>query len=357
MEGNNKKSHEIDIISIAKRVLIEWKLLLKFVCVSAVVGVIIALNTPKSYTTNVLLAPEVSGAGGMMDNLSDLASMVGVDFNANGSSIDAIYPEIYPDVIASSGFIIDLFNVKVRLKDNTEKTYYEHITKDVKIPFWSWPSIWISQLFEKKEKNVNNQKGVDPFRLTQEQSNVCALFRSRASCIVDKKTSVISISFEDNDPVVSAIMADTIQSRLQQYIIQYRTAKARRDVNYYESLFNTSKQEYEEARRKYARTADAYTNVKLAAYQSKLEDLENDMQLKYSVFQQMTKQLNVARAKLQERMPAFSVIQEASVPIQASSFPRSLIVIGYMLLGGLLCAFWIVYLRDLTKKLLDKRKK
>ena len=95
----------------------------------------------------------------------------------------------------------------------------------------------------------------------------------------------------------------------------------------------------------------------MMSYQSKLNELENDMELKYSVYQQMTKQLNIARAKLQERTPAFSVIQEASVPIQASSFPRSLIVIGYMLLGGLLCAFWIVYLRDFIKKLLDKRKK
>lgn len=355
MEESKRKSLEIDIIGISKRVLTEWKLLLKFLGVSAMVGVVIALNTPKSYTTNVLLAPEVSGAGGMLDNLSDLASMVGVNFNSNNSSIDAIYPEIYPDVIASSRFIINLFNVKVRLKDRTEKTYYNHIIKDTKVPFWSWPTIWISQLFEKD--GGTNSKEIDPFCLTKEQSNVCTLFRSRVSCIVDKKTSVISISFEDNDPVVSAIMADTILSRLQQYIIQYRTKKSRIDVNYYESLFNAAKQDYEDARRKYANTADASTNVVMASYQSKLEELENDMQLKYSVYQQMTKQLHVARAKLQERMPAFSVIQEASIPLKASSFPRSLMVIGYMILGAILCALWIMYLREAVNKLKAKHHK
>lgn len=355
MEESNKKSHEIDVIGIAKRVFAEWELLLKFVGVSAVVGVVIALNTPKSYTTNVILAPEVSGAGNMLDNLSDLASMVGVNIGSNSSSIDAIYPEIYPDVISSSGFIINLFDVKVHQKDQTEKTFYDHLTKDVKVPFWSWPKIWISELFDDGTKA--NPKEVDPFCLTKEQSGVCKLFRSRVSCIVDKKTSVVSISFEDNDPVVSAIMADTILSRLQQYIIEYRTKKSRIDLDYSEQLFKAAKKEYEEARLKYARTADASTHVVMMSQQSKLNDLENDMELKYSVYQQMTKQLNIARAKLQERTPAFSVIQEASVPIQASSFPRSLIVIGYMLLGGLLCAFWVVYLRDPVKKLLDKRKK
>ena len=355
MEESNKKNYEIDIIGIAKRVLVEWKLLLKFVGVAAVFGVIIALNTPKSYTTNVLLAPEVSGAGSMLDNLSDLASMVGVNFNSNNSSIDAIYPEIYPDVIASSGFIIDLFDVNVRLKDNTEKTYYDHIIKDEKVPFWSWPMIWITKLFDSEKKS--GAQLVDHFCLTKEQSSVCTLFRSRVSCIVDKKTSVISISFEDNDPVVSAIMADTILSRLQQYIIQYRTKKSRIDVSYYEKLFNTAKQEYEEARRKYAKTADASTNVVMASYQSKVDELENDMQLKYSVYQQMTKQLNIARAKLQERMPAFSVIQEASIPIKASSFPRSFMVLGYMILGGILCVLWIIYLREAVNKLMARRRR
>ena len=355
MEENNKKNLEIDVIGIAKRVLTEWKLLLKFIGVSAVVGVVIALNTPKSYTTNVLLAPEVSGAGGMLDNLSDLASMVGVNLNSSNSSIDAIYPEIYPDVIASSSFIIDLFDVKVRLKDNTEKTYYEHMTKDVKIPFWSWPSIWLSKLFDDEKKT--DQKAIDPFCLTKEQTNVCTVFRSRVSCIVDKKTSVISISFEDNDPIASAIMADTILARLQQYIIQYRTKKARTDLNYYEKLQNEAKIEYEDARRKYANTADASTNIIMVSYQSKLNDLENDMQLKYAVYQQMMKQYNIARAKLQERTPAFSVIQEASIPNKASSFPRSIMVIGYMLLGGLLCAVWIMYIREPVLNFWNKRKR
>lgn len=355
MEEIKKKNHEIDVIGIAKRVFAEWKLLLKFVAVSAVVGIVIALNTPKAYTTSVILAPEVSGAGNMLDNLSDLASMVGVNIGSNSSSIDAIYPEIYPDVIASSGFIINLFDVNVRLKDKTEKTFYDHLTKDAFIPFWSWPKIWVSQLFEEKTKP--NQKIVDPFCLTKEQSGICKLFRSRVSCIVDKKTSVVTISFEDNDPMVSAIMADTILSRLQQYIIQYRTKKARLDVEYSENLFKAAKKDYEKARFKYASTADATTNAVMVSYQSMLEDLENDMQLKYNVYQHMTQQLNVARAKLQERTPAFSVIQEASVPIQASSFPRSFMVIGYMFLGAILCALWIVYLRDPVKKMQAKRKK
>lgn len=40
-----------------------------------------------------------------------------------------------------------------------------------------------------------------------------------------QKTSVISISVMDQDPMVAAILADTLQSRLQQYITEYRTKK------------------------------------------------------------------------------------------------------------------------------------
>ena len=95
----------------------------------------------------------------------------------------------------------------------------------------------------------------------------------------------------------------------------------------------------------------------MASYQSKVDELENDMQLKYSVYQQMAKQLNIARAKLQERMPAFSVIQEASIPIKASSLPRSFMVLGYMILGGILCVLWIIYLREAVNKLMARRRR
>ena len=131
-----KKHKEIDVVALAIKVLKEWRTLLKFMLVSGILGVIIAFSTPREYTSEVILAPELSSGGlGMTGNLADLASSFGVDLGKK-SSMDAIYPELYPDVFSSTDFILNLFDVPVRLKDDSNtRTYLHHILVENKIPF------------------------------------------------------------------------------------------------------------------------------------------------------------------------------------------------------------------------------
>lgn len=345
---NNVK--EIDVIAIIKRMLEYKQTLACFVAVFAVVGVVRALYTPREYTTNVILAPELSGGGGLPEGLSNLASMVGVDLSSSSSrSIDAIYPEIYPDVLSSTDFILELFGVKVRTKKSQEeKTYFNHLVQDVTIPFWSYPSIWINAYFE--EKPTGSAKALDPFSLTKGQHEIVKKIRSSVFCSIDKKTSVISISVKDNDPAVSAIMADTIMNRLQQYIAFYRTQKARTDLAYTQKLYNEAKAQYTKARRQYASFSDANTDIILQSYKSTAEDLENDMQLKFNTYTQLSQQLQIAKAKVQEKTPAFTVIQSASIPLKPSGTPRSLIVLFSIVLGCIADAIWVLFLRDMIRK-------
>lgn len=59
MEQKTKVS-EIDIIGMLQKVLHRWKLLCIYVLVGAVVGIVVAFNTPKFFTANVVLAPKCS---------------------------------------------------------------------------------------------------------------------------------------------------------------------------------------------------------------------------------------------------------------------------------------------------------
>ena len=65
----------------------------------------------------------------------------------------------------------------------------------------------------------------------------------------------------------------------------------------------------------------------------KTEDLENDMQLKYNIYQQVVEQLQLAQAKVQEKTPAFTVVQSASVPIRPSSRSKIMTIFIWMFLG------------------------
>lgn len=315
--------------------------------VSAVLGVVVALSIPKQFTTNVVLAPEMSGSSKLPGSISSMASMVGIDLGGKGASLDAIYPEIYPDVLASSDFIINLFDVKVNKKtDDKTQTYYNYLSNDQKHPFWKYPMIWASMLLEKTDSTASPTE-VDSFKLTKPQTNIVGLIRSNISCSIDKKTNIITIFVKDQDPMVSAIIADTIQNRLQEYITDYRTKKARKDLEYSQKLFCESKEQYDKARQEYADYADANNELQLQLFKTKLEDLENEMQLKFNVYSQMSQQLQIAKAKVQEYTPAFTIIQRATVPLKASSTPRSVIVILFVF-GGIVCyGFWIIFGKNL----------
>lgn len=226
------KNHEIDIVAIVKKVLKDkWSLLVFFI-IFAVLGIAVALMTPRTYSTDVVVAPELS-SGSMPEGLSDIASMVGVDLN-NGSksSVDAIYPQIYPDVISSNDFIVQLFNIPVTTEGaKNSKTYFDHITKDAKKGFWDYPKTWMGNIVKKitGKKDTTNLADastvIDPVHLNKVQSDIRDAIRSQVTCVVDKKTNVITITAKDFDRFVSAEVADTVQKRLRNYIIEYRTKK------------------------------------------------------------------------------------------------------------------------------------
>ena len=55
---------------------------------------------------------------------------------------------------------------------------------------------------------------------------------------VDKKTSITSITVTLQNPRVTAVVADSVVKKLQEYIINYRTFKAKEDCLYLEKLFS-----------------------------------------------------------------------------------------------------------------------
>lgn len=121
-------------------------------------------------------------------------------------------------------------------------------------------------------------------------------------------------------------MADSVKTRLQSFITNYRTSKARNDLAYTEKLYKEAKERYEKSRQQYASFADANSELILQSYKSKQEELENELQLNFNTYSAMSNQLQAARAKVQERTPAFTTLQSASVPLKPAGPKRMIFV-------------------------------
>ena len=325
---------EIDLIAAAKTVLKDRKSLTVSVVAGVVLGLVIALSSPKVYTADVVLAPEIASGGlGLSGNLADMASSFGIDLGSAGKSMDALYPEIYPEILASNDFIHTLFTVPVRLKnDDTVRTYYDHLVKDTKIPFWQYPKAWLAELTKPKDPVGKKGGAADPFKISRIDDEMCKAIGGSIGCMVDKKTSVITISVTDQDPLVAAIIADTLQQRLQNYITQYRTKKARTDFSYYTKLHTEAKE------------------VMLETYIARRDELENEMQTAFTLMNQMAVQMQTAKAKIQERTPAYTVIKSAKMPYRASGMSRLMMLIMTVFVAVMADAAWVLFVRDLVKK-------
>lgn len=162
------------------------------------------------------------------------------------------------------------------------------------------------------------------------------------SCQVDKRTDIITISVTTQDPLISAILADTVTHRLQQYIVKYRTKKAKNDLDYAILLQQEAKRQFDDIQQQYTSFVDRHLDMAFETTRQKAKDLENDMNFKYQMYTQVSQQVQLAKAKVQERTPSFSEIEPAVVPIKKDGPARTLIVLGFMLIAAIGTSIWIL---------------
>lgn len=324
---------EIDWMEILRKIIAIRKTLYKAAGVSVVLGIIIALSIPKQYTVTVTLSPEMSGdkaSGG----LASLAS----SFLGGGatSSPDALNATLAPDIVASTPFILELFNTRVQTLDGKLDTTLVAYLDEQKQPWWGYikaaPGMAIGAIKSLFAEEADTASVLNPFQLTKKESEKVEGLRKILTADVDNKTAMTTISVTLQDPKVTAIVADSVVGKLQQYIIDYRIKKAKEDCAYLEQLYKERQQEYYEAQSKYAHYFDSNRNIAFQSVRAEQERLQNDMNLAYQVYSQVAQQLQVARAKIQEEKPVFAVVEPASIPLQPSGTSRKTILAGIMFL-------------------------
>lgn len=355
-----QEEQPIDFGKMFRDLLSHKKLYYKVLPLAAVLAVVYTLSLPNYYNCTVKLSPEMSSSSSK-SGLASLASSFGVNLgSAIGNSTEALFPTLYPELMNSVDFKTSLFPVPVTIEGDEEKgepnrtmSYYDYLENEQKEPWWtaaiSGTVKWLVSLLKDEEEE---SKKIDPFRLTKEQSEIAKAIDEKVVCDVDKKTMVITINVTDQDPVICATMADTVKNRLQNFITDYRTSKARVDLEYNRKLYQETKARYDKARRLYAEFSDANQDIILQTVRQKQVDLENEMQIQYNAYTQVAAQLMAAEAKVQEDTPAFTTLQSATVPVKKTGPKRSMICLVIMFLAFAGTTAWILYKEDDLKPLL-----
>ena len=319
-----------------------YVLSITFLCAS-----IFVMSIPTYYTCEVLLAPESGGSGGGLGSLASLASSFGVSVGGDGSkSGDAITPTLYPDLMKSTDFKTSLFPIKVHRKnDKTSISYYDYLKNEWKEPWWK-------DFFGLNSPEKQPDTVVDNFELTGEQARIAGMINRNVVCVIDKKTSLISINVTAQDSYIAALLADSVKGRLQDFLTDYRTKKSRHDLEYAEMLLRQAKKDYEHARQKYVEFVDANQDIVLESIRQKQTDLENDLQLQYNNYNTLSAQVWAYKAKVQEATPAFTTLQRATVPLGPAGPKRGQMVLLCLFVVTLFTTIWVLLRENQLKQLL-----
>ena len=111
------EEQEIDLIELAQKVWADRKMLYKVCGIAAVIGLIVGFSIPKEYSTEVTLAPE-SASKVNAGSMGALAAMAGINLGGSVGE-DALSPELYPDIVKSTPFLLELFDV-MEYEENPE---------------------------------------------------------------------------------------------------------------------------------------------------------------------------------------------------------------------------------------------
>lgn len=358
-ENKQQEISEIDLVTLFHKLIRKRKSLYKAIGAGIIAGAIIGFSLPKTYQVDVSLSPEsgVSATSG----LSGIASMFGLGNASAGFGEDALTFNMFPEIVKTNPFVLEMLQIPIQTQKGDCVILYDYLDTEKK-PWWSHimgaPGILIGGIKSFfKEEQKDSIRAIDSFRLTPEQSGRIGMLKKVLEVETDKKSNMTKVTVSLQDPLAAAIVADSAVHKLQEYITDYRTRKAKQDYDFQLSLCEQYKKEYFGAQQEYAKFADANRNVILQTVTSEKERLQKNLTLAEQIYSQSMGQLQVLRGKVQEAKPVFAVVEPATVPLVPASPKKMLIIIAFAFLAFVLESAWILFGKDIYHDFKNELKK
>ena len=348
---------EIDIMELISKLWKRRSFIIKWCIAGAIIGLVAGFSIPKTYKAGVTLAPELQQK--TSSGVSSIASMMGVNLN---NSVDAINAEMFPDVVHSTPFIYELFDLPVTFerKDSVITTsLLEYMKEYQKSPWWT-PIMnfpfkvlgWCIDLVKPDEEEEESGEVVlNPTNLPKKERKVIRYFTENIMVNVDMKSLKTEMSLQMQDPLVVATVMNAVTDNLKDYMSDYRSSKARQDVENLEVICAQRKADYYKAQQAYAKYIDANKNVILQSANAERERLQQEMNLAYQVYSQVATQLEGARIQAEQAKPVFVIINPVTVPIRKAAPSKAKMLLIFTFLTGFIASAWVLFGDEYWKKL------
>ncbi|MGR3811421.1 Wzz/FepE/Etk N-terminal domain-containing protein [Jiulongibacter sp. NS-SX5] len=323
---------EEDIITIDFKALLKvlWNekwLIFGITSLFVIGGAWYAFTAPEEFVSEGKILPEVNGGGS--SSLGGLANLVGIGGFELGlkNNTDAIRPDLYPDVIKSTPFFLNLFKQKFLNKQGDS------------IRFEVFYHTEIEEGQPADEKDLERFKGSPQgvLVLNRLTENRIKDLKERLNASIDKKSGVISISAKMPDPVMAAEVASFSMDYLTNYVTDYRTEKLKQEVDFLGQKVAAARGEFYRDQSRKATYADQFSapSIRLQSADVQRERIESEYRLSSNVYNELLKKFEEAKLKVQQETPIFQVLEPPVISNFKSEPNRLMILVLVMILATL----------------------
>lgn len=358
-QQNNFEEEEIDIMAIIMRLWEKRWFIIKVTCVFAVLGVFVAIFTPKEYTASCVVVPETKGGAFSASSLGGLAAMAGINLGSTSGG-EMLSPLMYDKLMKNIDLRKELMQTPINWEEYEEpvtildyytnpdyaKTSVMGVVKKytIGLPFTILNAIRGEQ--EKEEMQLPAD-GPKLSAYTQDELKCIKAFAGQYSVMADKKNGDVTISARMPEALAAAQVVDAVQNLLQKYVIELKLQKAEVNYEYIKQRYDEAKVVFEQKQKEYAQFQDANKQLSTALSRAKEEQMRSEFNVAKDLFNQLTTQLVQAEMKIKEDIPILTVVEPVQVPLEKSKPKRIQILFIWCFLGGMLgcglilCMDWL----------------
>lgn len=343
-QPGNAQAQEIDLIDIVKRLWQKRKFILKVTIVFMVLGLLVALLSPKEFTAGSLVVPQTENksAGGA---LGGLAAMAGISLGNIGEG-DVLSPKIYSKVLNNIDLQKELMNTPVNFEGYPEPvTLLDFYTKKEYQKFSllgtlkkytiGLPGVILMAIKgeDKKESVAGTSNGSELKAFTTDEQKCYEILKSNYSIIVNDKDGYVSISANMPGPIAVAQVAQQLQNLLQKYVTEFKIQKAQANYDFIRQRYEEAKTDFDLKQLEYAKFQDANRTLSSAMSRTREEQIKAEYNIANTLFNELAKQMVQAEIKVKEDTPVFTVVEPVIIPSERSKPKRSMILIMFSFLG------------------------
>ena len=354
-ENTNKNQDQedaIDIIALLKDLWGARKTILKITVAFTFLGLFVAVFSKNEFTAATTFVPLAQGSSLGGGSLGSLASLAGINIGG-GVNSEEISPELYPQIVSSIPFQLELLNTPLTIEGQTVpvsyRDYYENIyspgvLSTIKKYTIGLPGVFI-KLVRSAPENIELFAGSKESKLIAisiEEYELIEFLEDQISLAVNDKEGFISISATMPEAIASAELALKAQQLLQEYALEFKTQKSIEQLTYIEERYAEKQKAFNTIQISLARFQDQNTGINTALGRTKLLQLQSEYDLAFTVYSELAKQLETQRLQVKKDTPLFTVLKPVTIPTEKSAPKKALIIVVYLFLGFVLSVGFVL---------------